>query len=519
MQATDHSPVLNNNPCNETANKVIDIDYIDIRSKLTVKTEELNPNPVFYKDQEELIWYCNPAFLSFFQLSDNEVIGRSISEVCSSDFVKALRKAETVLRRTKKDIYEVIVDHVNGKECKITIRKSQNKHSEYPAGGLFVYISDITELIMLEKQNNRLMNLNKTMFEISRIIVEKNDILEICRLVLGKMVNHFEKADIGSVLLFDKSGYLRMAASMGYNVEQCKNFRLHVEDSYYYKINKGEISGAVIINDIQSRDWDRYPNYWKKTRGRMENAVLVDCENYTEMEAYARPKESSCLIKVESSICTPLVLNGELYGFIDIDSTQNKVFHDFDVEVMENIKYLIEVGISKYKLYEETVFLSRHDTLTGVYNRGYFDELFYDLMKQETESAKAFILAIFDLNGLKTINDFFGHLIGDEIILNFSAALSACMRKDDILGRLGGDEFGIVFFDIQPEEIKSILENANGKFKSESPEMGGKLVVQSFSYGMATYPEDGRNYKDLFKIADENMYEYKNAYKNNCKGL
>ena len=180
---------------------------------------------------------------------------------------------------------------------------------------------------------------------------------------------------------------------------------------------EGKLDKAVIINDIQKLNFDKYDKI-------LENIVRI---------------------KVESSISTPILLDNRLYGLINIDSTQNNAFDESDLEVMEYLKKQIELGIAKYALYEETVYLSRYDKLTNVYNRRYFEELFNTVFLRAKNYNENFSVVIFDINGLKFINDTYGHLAGDELIKIFASGLSSKIKISDIFARFGGDEFIAVF--------------------------------------------------------------------------
>lgn len=139
------------------------------------------------------------------------------------------------------------------------------------------------------------------------------------------------------------------------------------------------------------------------------------------------------------------------------------------------------------------------------------------MIERALDFKESFNLIVFDLNDLKIINDYFGHLTGDEVIKRFAEELKNNVRKTDILWRLGGDEFAGVFFD-------SNMINLNDKFQSLLSNMenhpfivNGNKIKCTFSYGIASFPQDGIVLKDLIKVADNNMYAFKNRYKSSKK--
>lgn len=182
---------------------------------------------------------------------------------------------------------------------------------------------------------------------------------------------------------------------------------------------------------------------------------------------------------------------------------------------MEYIKNQVQIAISKYKLYEELFYSSRYDKLTNVYNRRYFEDLFDGYINKSTKYKENFSLVVFDLNELKFVNDNYGHLAGDELIKAFAKNLSECIRSSDILVRLGGDEFVGVFFKTSSQNLIKKFEDLIENFKNNQIVFEGNNITCSFSYGIAEFPEDSNNYKELIKIADKRMYKYKQGLKNN----
>ena len=97
------------------------------------------------------------------------------------------------------------------------------------------------------------------------------------------------------------------------------------------------------------------------------------------------------------------------------------------------------IDITEKKLAEEkTIYLSYHDQLTGLYNRRFYEE---ELRRLDTERNLPITLVMADVNGLKLTNDAFGHLAGDQLLINIAEIIKKECRADDIVSRTGGDEF------------------------------------------------------------------------------
>ncbi len=145
------------------------------------------------------------------------------------------------------------------------------------------------------------------------------------------------------------------------------------------------------------------------------------------------------------------------------------------------------------------------DPLTGLYNRRV---LFAELEKR-IRARKKFSLVLLDLDGMKEINDTFGHRQGDEVLRTAARALLQSTRKEDIACRYGGDEFAVLFAGRGPS-----LESFSARLQKHLAEgLAGTSFRASFSLGVARFPEDGKDPNLLFATADERMYSAKEAKK------
>lgn len=162
-------------------------------------------------------------------------------------------------------------------------------------------------------------------------------------------------------------------------------------------------------------------------------------------------------------------------------------------------------------------YLSTHDQLTGVANRS----LLYDRLNHALAHAKRDqkMIAVFflDLDGYKTINDLFGHLVGDQLLIQIANRLSANLREADTVARFGGDEFILVLENINNiEAVKPITEKIL-KSIAEPYRSNGNLCQVTTSIGISIYPMDGSTTEELINKADSAMYRAKQLGKNQYK--
>ncbi|MCH1625225.1 GGDEF domain-containing protein [Ferdinandcohnia quinoae] len=149
-------------------------------------------------------------------------------------------------------------------------------------------------------------------------------------------------------------------------------------------------------------------------------------------------------------------------------------------------------------------YLSNHDELTSIYNKRYMVRKLEELKVNN----KPFHLYILDINNFKHINDTHGHIVGDKVIEMVADTLIRSTEPGDIIARWGGDEFIVITFENEKQDLRDFnFTEAMFKFSYIFKE---KITL---SIGKATYPKDGREIKELLMIADQNMYENKQQSK------
>jgi len=162
-------------------------------------------------------------------------------------------------------------------------------------------------------------------------------------------------------------------------------------------------------------------------------------------------------------------------------------------------------------------YLSTHDQLTGVANRSLlYDRLNHALAHAKRNQTKVAVFFL-DLDGYKTINDMFGHMVGDQILIQIANRLSANIREADTVARFGGDEFILVLENINNiEAVKPITEKIL-KSIAEPYRSNGNLCQLTTSIGISIYPLDGTTPEELINKADTAMYRAKQLGKNQYK--
>ena len=151
---------------------------------------------------------------------------------------------------------------------------------------------------------------------------------------------------------------------------------------------------------------------------------------------------------------------------------------------------------------EKIQFISQHDHLTGLYNRYFLEE---EMKRLDTPRQLPFSIILGDVNGLKLVNDAFGHQEGDTLLNEISSILKKSTRSEDILGRWGGDEFLILLPQTTYKNALKVVERINDLSKKSHYE----VITPSISIGLATKTNQKETLKDTIQDAEKAMYAIK----------
>ena len=157
---------------------------------------------------------------------------------------------------------------------------------------------------------------------------------------------------------------------------------------------------------------------------------------------------------------------------------------------------------------EEVYKLALLDSLTGLYNRRCGEQRLAGEVARTQRNGLPLTVIMMDLDGLKFVNDKYGHAAGDELIKYFALRMNKAIRGSDLAVRLGGDEFLLILPECKPEEVRHVL----GRLSGLRIELQGQEIPLTFSAGWANYVP-GEAPEELMKRADEALYVNKRASK------
>jgi diguanylate cyclase (GGDEF)-like protein len=146
------------------------------------------------------------------------------------------------------------------------------------------------------------------------------------------------------------------------------------------------------------------------------------------------------------------------------------------------------------------------DALTGILNRRGFMDAAERELARASRYDRPFVLAYVDVRGLKAVNDTEGHLVGDELIQAVAGLMKESARADDVVGRIGGDEFALLLDEQTAEGAQPVLRRIGARVEERRAAMEIR-VPWELTIGIASFPNDGTTLEELLGTADRRLYE------------
>ncbi|SHK47562.1 diguanylate cyclase (GGDEF) domain-containing protein [Clostridium cavendishii DSM 21758] len=209
---------------------------------------------------------------------------------------------------------------------------------------------------------------------------------------------------------------------------------------------------------------------------------------------------------VKSLIGAPLILGEKFMGVVCIDGISYGDWFDFAFDGIKIFSEIIANSYEKHLFEQELRRKSFLDGLTNINNRSYFE-----LKMKELSNVSPVGILICDLDGLKLINDNLGHSFGDEVLRSVSNILKNNIGYNDILCRIGGDEFAIILPHKNINYLKDVYENIKRNIETYVKVNSYFPISLSIGYSIKEYPDE--SIMDTFKMADNLMYSEKYKFR------
>jgi diguanylate cyclase (GGDEF)-like protein len=213
---------------------------------------------------------------------------------------------------------------------------------------------------------------------------------------------------------------------------------------------------------------------------------------------------------IQSIVVVPIFIDGKFWGQVGFDDcSRPRQWSQPEIDALEIAAGVIGGAISSIRIEEELRRLVSTDSLTGVRSRRAFLRQAKLIFSRAGNDDERFSLLLMDLDHFKSVNDNHGHPVGDEALKAFARICCQTLRPDDLVGRTGGEEFGVVLRGVQRERAVELAEKLRRNVSAVPLRIGSLELPLSVSIGVAVKHSDDNDFGYLLKRADDALYTAK----------
>ena len=281
-------------------------------------------------------------------------------------------------------------------------------------------------------------------------------------------------------------------------------------------------SGSVsLLGEIREGEKERYGEPKEEPRRGVLNAVMsrgkpVRIIDLTQNAQYEDKSE-----KMKALMAVPMISRGKVMGAMETRSPRVGAFLEQDEKIFSILAGSAALAIENALLHAKTEELTIVDELTGLYNYRYFTRKLKTEIRRAERYTQPLSLLMIDIDWFKRYNDTYGHLFGNLILQDLASRIKESVREVDEVCRYGGEEFVVILPQTKKEDAQTIGERIRrriGEADFTNEEESARVRV-TVSVGVASYPENGRNSRELTEKMDQALYLAKGEGKNLVRAI
>jgi diguanylate cyclase (GGDEF)-like protein len=294
------------------------------------------------------------------------------------------------------------------------------------------------------------------------------------------------------------------------------------------------LASAVGADRAQISDWDRATDCLR-TLGCYPPKLRPTLADFYQLDVFPRtaevlssgtlavidaedpdadPAEVALLVAegMRGLVMLPLIAKGEAIGLVELVSRDRPTGDPGRITLVRTMAHEAAMALENARMYETARDLADRDPLTGFFNHRYLHERLSEEVVRGVRTRRPLSVVMIDLDDFKIVNDTFGHVYGDRVLVYVAETIRATLRGSDVAARYGGDEFALVLPETGATDAAGVAERILNAFRTTPFLIDGRSQFPvGASIGIATHPRDGRSATDLVRAADARLYAAKDA--------
>ncbi|MGM0437100.1 MAG: HD domain-containing phosphohydrolase [Bacillota bacterium] len=459
--------------------------------------------------------------------------GKVFGTLCSHDYKE--RKFDNHLKENMEQAKELIESHLKIIYKNQKLKKSRNRYQK-------LFEISPTALLLQDNSGN-IIEVNKALTELTGYNKEELEGNNIFDILVPSDEHEEAKKNIKKILqgknlesekkTYDKKGnchYVKLRESK-IELENEKNGIMTMysditkEKKSQKKVNELLEKRRILLDNIEIQVWflkdlknygiinQAHADFFGKDKNEIENKTIWEIMSSKEEAINCIEGNKEVFKKKEKIHREEIAKNaaGES-RLLSITKTPK-------LNKKGEVEYVVcsAIDITEQRKKENKIkYISYHDKLTGLYNRSYLEE---EIKRLDVNRKLPISIIMADLNGLKLVNDSYGHKEGDKLLVNAADTLKECCRNEDIVGRWGGDEFLIFLPETDQKAAKKITErikNKSKKIKINSEKKG--TIPLSMAIGFSVKNNENEDIYEILNKAEDRMYKNKLIESRSVKG-
>jgi diguanylate cyclase (GGDEF)-like protein len=257
-----------------------------------------------------------------------------------------------------------------------------------------------------------------------------------------------------------------------------------------------------------------YANLFKDITFKKSEGVLgwvIDQKKPLLLEDTRESRLPNVVEYERAAIIVPMIVENDAIGAFYVGAAQPHYYDEEGLKLVSTVTYQTAMAVKNAELYDKMVSLAITDGVTGLYTHRYFQERISEACKEYERNLKPFALVMIDTDYFKQYNDTLGHPAGDAVLREIAALIKNYSRESDLVCRYGGDEFAVILKDSDKDNSVKTAERIRQAFQLRFHTYKVKITA---SMGVASFPDDATQKKDLVEAADAALYKSKKNGKN-----